>query len=395
MAADGSVLAWTPSNMDTSHGGGEGDPSGGDNDFGRLPMGGLLHLPSPGTPRSPRRHAVPTALPNRPRPVSALEYDFVARVCNTVALFCTVMWLNAQLGFVETNGAALAAEAAPSEALRAALRAAGAPQVLPRSLSLWTNSDVRWWLTQNELPGAADWLSASGVDGPLLCHLRHAKDLDALGLVGSSAHLTRLLELIAELRQRLGSAEEECMPRSLDFWSYRQLHRKQVTLLTAATCNFPRATIAYLALAESSRRPHGSTGSLELWPLFQQATTRAHHMLSNHLSSCLGRLSCSLAGPAENTTCTATVPAANDQGLYGIEENHALEAGAATGSPLLYASFVLGSLLMPQCVFAIVATLFVDSGSAGADNNMWVAFAFITAMLGTMDQEHAALRYDV
>ena len=51
----------------------------------------------------------------------------------------------------------------------------------------------------------------------------------------------------------------------------------------------------------------------------------------------------------------------------------------------LFPLFISGSLCVPYLVLAVCASNF-------AATNMWVTFAFITAMLGAMDQEHAAVR---
>ena len=137
-------------------------------------------------------------------------------------------------------------------------------------------------------------------------------------------------------------------PTQLDFWKYRQLHRRRVTVLSTSLFAFPRATMMYIVCFE---------GRLEMFEMFERALLQALDAIDAVLS----------------------------RAQY-VAEGAVFESSWIRAS--LFPLFISGSLFVPYLVLAICASTF-------AETNMWVTFAFITAMLGAMDQEHAAVRLSV
>ena len=87
--------------------------------------------------------------------------------------------------------------------------------------------------------------------------------------------------------------------------------------------------------------------------------------------------------------CTYTKHTVEGSGkpVYQLAVYQLAESSESAGSwlpALVFPLFVTGCVFAPYLVLAVCASLFAES-------NMWVTFAFITAMLGAMDQEHASV----
>jgi hypothetical protein len=312
-----------------------------------------------------------TALPVRPLYfVSMLEAGFVSKVCNMVAVVCFCMWINLQLRQI-SDETSLAFAGHPAEAARSALRPAGVTALLPHVLSEWSVSDIAWWLrSQHGLDVPALYMSAAGIDGSLMCHMSSDADLAALG-IPSAIDRTRVLGVFETLRQRLAEFEfgadetrykpttytggglgttaaavsnqaesvEVCRP--LDFWRYRQAHRKQVTLLTASICAFPRTTLAYLWLFEADLQP---------WPMFKVACERL-------LAAARAQL-LTAPPPTEPTTEPGALDSSTGAG----------RDGAVASMVLLPVCFLLCFVIAPQLVYVTISMIFLDT------TNMWMVF---------------------
>jgi uncharacterized membrane protein YgcG len=306
--------------------------------------------------RRPDRPA--TALPARPGAVSVIEGDVVARMCHTMVLACIMLLLNEHLELVDGSTGALSSTV-PAEALRGLLRQNSVTNILPSSFADWTRGDLGWWLNMHDFSGVGMWLAHAGVDGSLLVNLSTDDksamyELAELGF-GPQKERKRLLGQLRALGEQLVPADavEEPTPElpgaatQLDFWRYRQLHRRHVTMLSTSLFAFPRATMMYIFCFEER-------SLINIFGMFKRALLQA------------------LDG----------VDAVLARAQY-VTEGAVFESSWLRAS--LFPLFVSGSLFVPYLVLAVCASLY-------AGTNMWVTFAFITAMLGAMDQEHAAVR---